>query len=111
MRDFSSKYDGDIQAALRGLQREKMGGDVTEIDKTTRKRKWVASQEVEGDVHWSAGDADTSKAVKNGECIISIAEHASLRPLSSPDPGITEKETWFVHRTGNSPTRSSPSSS
>ena len=49
MREFGEKYNGDMQAALKGIQKERMGGAdaVAEIDKTTRKRKWVASQEAE----------------------------------------------------------------
>jgi hypothetical protein len=64
MREFGEKYAGDVQAALRGMQREKMGGTeaVGEIDKTTRKRKWVASQEAEA----AGTDMEGSKNVKNG---------------------------------------------
>lgn len=68
MREFGEKYNGDVQAALRGVQREKLGmsadvgaGDI-EIDKSTRKRKWVASMEVEHQL------AEGSKSVKNGRC-------------------------------------------
>lgn len=54
MREFGEKYNGNVQAALRGYQKERLiaaGADATlgEIDKNTRKRKWVASQEVEDD--------------------------------------------------------------
>ncbi|KAG5642673.1 hypothetical protein DXG03_002357 [Asterophora parasitica] len=50
MREFGEKYNGNIQAALRGFQKEKFvaaGGEGTlgELDKDARKRKWVASQE------------------------------------------------------------------
>ncbi|KAF7978495.1 hypothetical protein HWV62_45643 [Athelia sp. TMB] len=68
MREFGEKYNGDVQAALRGVQRERMGmdadsgaGDI-EIDKSTRKRKWVASMEEQQ-------LAEGSKAAKNGEYI------------------------------------------
>jgi hypothetical protein len=59
MRDFGAKYNGNIQAALRGVQRDKfVAAGATEIDKSTRKRKWVASQEAEHDA--------SEKAAKNG---------------------------------------------
>ncbi|KAG5638169.1 hypothetical protein H0H81_001465 [Sphagnurus paluster] len=50
MREFGDKYNGNIQAALRGVQRERLvaaGGEgvLGELDKDARKRKWVASQE------------------------------------------------------------------
>lgn len=68
MREFGEKYGGNVQAALRGVQRERFvaaGGDgvLGEIDKTTRKRKWVASQELDPD----ASSVESSKAVKNGK--------------------------------------------
>nr|GAT58799.1 predicted protein [Mycena chlorophos] len=57
MRDFGAKYNGSLQAALRGVQRERLaaaGATATEIDKSTRKRKWVASQEAENDASTSS---------------------------------------------------------
>lgn len=65
MRKFGDKYNGDVQAAVRGVQRERMGADAgagdIEIDKSTRKRKWVASMEAEQQL------AEGSKSFKNGE--------------------------------------------
>jgi hypothetical protein len=74
MRDFGAKYNGNIQAALRGVQREKLvAGGATEIDKSTRKRKWVASQE----------EHDASeKAAKNGGFSFCVAEYATQRRLA-----------------------------
>ncbi|KAH0832339.1 hypothetical protein J3R83DRAFT_13355 [Lanmaoa asiatica] len=45
MGEFADKYNGDIQACLRGLQSERMGETEFEIDRDTRKRKWAAAQE------------------------------------------------------------------
>ncbi|KAG9310621.1 hypothetical protein JVU11DRAFT_9189 [Chiua virens] len=45
MGDFADKYNGDIQACLRGIQSEQMGETEFEIDRDTRKRKWAATQE------------------------------------------------------------------
>jgi len=71
MREFQ-KYGGDVQAALRGLQREKLGGgpEGGEIDRSMRKRKWVASQEAEGEASGSGAatlETDTPRAAKSGE--------------------------------------------
>lgn len=73
MREFGEKYDGDMQAALKGMQRERMGGAdaVTEIDKTTRKRKWVASQEAEAAAAAATAAADGSRNPKNGRLLVS----------------------------------------
>jgi Nbl1 / Borealin N terminal len=103
MREFGEKYNGDVQAALRGLQRERMGvggepggaGDI-EIDKSTRKRKWVASVEAE---------AEGSKSFKNGmfislhyaygssQLFICSARMASpnKKPGSSTGPGTAQR--------------------
>ncbi|THH20568.1 hypothetical protein EW146_g819 [Bondarzewia mesenterica] len=49
MAELTDKYDGDIQACLRGLQKEKMGVDTAPIDRSAMKRKWVASHENDAD--------------------------------------------------------------
>lgn len=75
MREFGQKYNGDMQAAIRGLHSEKIGGEATEIDKATRKRKWIASQEAESEASGSKSvseDADP-RIAKSGACWRSIA--------------------------------------
>lgn len=98
MREFGEKYAGDVQAALRGIQREKMGGAeaVGEIDKTTRKRKWVASQETEA----ASTDMEGSKSVKNGMFDQSI--HTTINAnCSSHNVNISQEKSWLVNRTRN----------
>ncbi|KAI0822010.1 hypothetical protein BC628DRAFT_1328258 [Trametes gibbosa] len=48
LKDFA-KYNGDIQECVKGLKRELLGAEDSTIDPSTRKRKWVESQEVDGD--------------------------------------------------------------
>ena len=62
LREFA-KYNGDIQACLKGIQREKLGGEAGAIDKNTRKRKWVESQETDA----KTKDAESLQAAKSGE--------------------------------------------
>ncbi|KAG6836105.1 hypothetical protein H0H93_011332 [Arthromyces matolae] len=50
MREFGDKYNGNVQAALRGVQKQRLAaagseGSIGELDKDARKRKWIASQE------------------------------------------------------------------
>lgn len=73
MRAFGEKYQGNVQMALRGFQKERLaaaGADATlgEIDKSMRKRKWVASQETDADVPGTAEykDSDSQRTTKNG---------------------------------------------
>jgi Nbl1 / Borealin N terminal len=70
MREFGQKYEGNIQSALRGYQKDRLvaaGGDATlgEIDKSLRKRKWIESQEAEAELS-QPKDADSQRALKNG---------------------------------------------
>lgn len=73
MREFA-KYNGDVQACLKGIQREKLGGEAETIDRTTRKRKWVESQEAET----KAAEAESTKGAKSGTCRVECV-HAPLR--------------------------------
>ncbi|KAF7346226.1 Nbl1-Borealin-N domain-containing protein [Mycena sanguinolenta] len=78
MRDFGAKYNGNIQAALRGVQREKFAAaGATEIDKSTRKRKWVASQDFDA----------SEKAAKNARLTVSPQK----KPGSSTGPGTAQR--------------------
>jgi hypothetical protein len=68
MREFGEKYNGNVQAALRGFQKDKFvatGGEGTlgELDKSARKRKWVASQEAESGDHGSVKGPKTGQAL------------------------------------------------
>lgn len=114
MREFGGKYNGNVQAALRGFQKEKFvaaGGEggLGELDKDARKRKWVASQEVDsGD----GKDLDFSKAPKNGQTSQGLPLPTESDPLlarttsspkkiagSSTGPGTAQRARLFP--TGN----------
>ena len=64
MRDFA-KYEGDIQAAVKGLSRELLGSEDATIDLGTRKRKWVESQEAEEKAA-KGHETESSRGIKNG---------------------------------------------
>lgn len=78
MREFGQKYEGNIQLALRGFQKERLaaaGGDATfgEIDKSMRKRKWIASQDTDTEPSGSSQpkDTDPQRTLKNGQFALS----------------------------------------
>ena len=58
MAEFADKYNGDINECLRGLQRDKQGGEPT-LDPALRKRKWKYSEE-------SIEDLENRRASKTG---------------------------------------------
>jgi hypothetical protein len=47
MAEFGDKYDGDVQAALRGLQKERLTVDVAPLNRNEMKRKWAPVPEEE----------------------------------------------------------------
>jgi hypothetical protein len=68
MREFGEKYQGNIQAALRGYQRERLvaagaDADFGEVDKNMRKRKWVEGIEAEMEKN-SSKDGEIPRAAK-----------------------------------------------
>jgi hypothetical protein len=104
MREFQ-KYDGDVQAALRGLQQAKLGGGPFggEMDKNTRKRKWVASQEAEAHASGSGSadiDAESSKAAKNGMFIV-LCSTASDRSIFFFENPIVQHAWERAHQERN----------
>ncbi|KAF8431467.1 hypothetical protein L210DRAFT_3416272 [Boletus edulis BED1] len=78
MGEFADKYNGDIQACLRGLQSERVGGTEFEIDRDTRKRKWAAAQE---EVEASGSqEADQARATKNARMMTATPK----KPVAGP---------------------------
>lgn len=63
MAEFADKYNGDINECLRGLQRERQGGESSLADLEMRKRKWRLLDESLGPDH-----AESSRAPKQGSC-------------------------------------------
>ena len=68
MAEFGDKYDGDVQAALRGLQKERVAIDVAPIDRNAMKRKWAPPPEEESETRTGDGknsNNDQARAAKN----------------------------------------------
>ncbi|KAI1793286.1 hypothetical protein LXA43DRAFT_234791 [Ganoderma leucocontextum] len=92
MREFA-KYKGDIQAAVKGHSRELLGSEDATIDLTTRKRKWVESQEVDGD---KLGKEESSRVVKNAR---TVAATPKKKPSSSVVPESAQKSRLPITKT------------
>ena len=92
MRDFA-KYEGDIQAAVKGLSRELLGSEDATIDLGTRKRKWVESQESEEKLVKGQQEVEGSRGIKNGrECPLRVILLVTNCFCSSHDCCHTQEE-------------------
>ncbi|KAH7915835.1 hypothetical protein BJ138DRAFT_1140985 [Hygrophoropsis aurantiaca] len=95
MGEFADKYNGDVQACLRGLQRERLPPETLEIDKDTRKRKWAASQEemeASGANAGTAQDAESSRATKTARV---MAATPKKKAGTSTGPGTAQHARLF----------------
>ena len=89
MGEFADKYNGDIQACLRGLQSEQMGRTEFEIDRDMRKRKWAAAQEkaqVSG-----PGQGDQARAAKNSKLCPTRLTGATPHSAAHMMPAMTKR--------------------
>lgn len=72
LRDFA-KYNGDIQECVKGLKRELLGAEDSTIDQGTRKRKWVESQEADGDkLDGKLAHTEAPRAMKTGTLTVCL---------------------------------------
>jgi hypothetical protein len=113
MREFGEKYEGNIQSALRGFQRERLaaaGGDATlgEIDKSMRKRKWVASQEAESELSGSSQskEQELQRAIKSGPLLVFLRDLACqlITNPSSDANTVTSENGRILYRPRHCPT-------
>lgn len=91
MADFGDKYDGDVQAALRGLQKERLAVDVAPIDRNAMKRKWAVAPEEEPETRQGDSKSDNHRrATKTREFA-----HVIRPPfqLTSSPPSTTKKSS------------------
>ncbi|KAF5369440.1 hypothetical protein D9758_002523 [Tetrapyrgos nigripes] len=100
MKEFCTKYSGNVQLALRGVQKERLaalgaagaGDDFGEIDRNARKRKWVASQEAEA--------ADTSDSKDSERRMSKNARLASPNKRSVTTTGTTQQRSRLLGTPG-----------
>ncbi|RDB17937.1 hypothetical protein Hypma_000903 [Hypsizygus marmoreus] len=97
MREFGEKYNGNIQAALRGFQKERFvaaggEGSLGELDKEARKRKWVASHDIGGE-----GRELEAKAPKTAR-LINVASPKKVAG-SSTGPGTAQRARLLANKT------------
>lgn len=62
MRDLEAKYNGDVLTCMKVLQMDRLAEEATGVERSTKKRKWLAAQ----DTDLERSD-ESSRAVKNRE--------------------------------------------
>jgi len=60
MRDLQAKYNGNIFACMKALQVDRLAEGATGVERSTKKRKWFASQDTDPDK-----SDESSRAAKN----------------------------------------------
>jgi hypothetical protein len=81
MAEFGDKYNGDVQVALRGLQKERLAIDVIPLDRTAMKRKWVPASEEDPETRSGSPtknpDTNHARAAKNRAWLHSGSCHST----------------------------------
>ncbi|KAJ8456873.1 hypothetical protein ONZ51_g11864 [Trametes cubensis] len=96
LKEFA-KYNGDIQECVKGLKRELLGAEDNIIDPSTRKRKWIESQETDGDKSDSKlATQESSRAIKTAR---TVAATPKKKPMSFAAPTTASKTRLPVTKT------------
>ncbi|XP_006462722.1 hypothetical protein AGABI2DRAFT_207297 [Agaricus bisporus var. bisporus H97] len=110
MREFGEKYQGNIQAALRGYQKERLvaagaDADFGEIDKTMRKRKWVEGIEAEMEKN-SSKDGEIPRAAKTARTVAPSPSPTKLKMAGPSKVPSSAQRKRLVSATNKFPLRS-----
>ncbi|KAI8986205.1 hypothetical protein BD414DRAFT_487971 [Trametes punicea] len=96
LREFA-KYNGDIQECVKGLKRELLGAEDNTIDPSMRKRKWVESQEIEGEkLDAKLAANESSRAMKTAR---TVAATPKKKPMSYAAPTTASRTRLPVTKT------------
>src|SRR5260221_3408708 len=96
------KYQGNLQTALRGYQKERLAaagidGSTDEIHRSERKRKWVASQDVDLDVSGNR-EPDSERSMKTGRCFTFCLFTNLSTVFSANTTAFTQEAGFFCKR-------------
>jgi len=72
MRDLEAKYNGDVLTCMKVLQMDRLAEGV---ERTTKKRKWLAAQDTDPE-----RSDESSRAIKNRKC--KYAAHLPIRSVN-----------------------------
>lgn len=73
MRDLEAKYNGDVLTCMKVLQMDRLAEGAAGVERSTKKRKWFATQDVEPE-----RSNESSRAIKNRKC-----KYAAVHPFCS----------------------------
>lgn len=86
MGEFADKYHGDINECLRGMQKERQGGEPISVDPVVKKRKWMANDDAPG-----PEDAECSRAPKTGSFLRLTDGHTDTQTITARITGSPSK--------------------
>ncbi|KAG9315445.1 hypothetical protein JVU11DRAFT_3056 [Chiua virens] len=109
MGDFADKYNGDIQACLRGIQSERMGETGFEIDRDTRKRKWAAAQEEAEASGSGQAQGDQTRAAKNARVMTATPKKTFSGPSNTSRAATANRTPGALRTTTTRPPLPKPS--
>ncbi|KAF7422611.1 hypothetical protein PC9H_010767 [Pleurotus ostreatus] len=119
MRDFGAKYNGNVQAALKGIQRQRLEAAAVEnggggLSETIKKRKWAANQEAIETAASTSNQGEPSRAMKTARLMPPspskpVAQRqSSVQPLRTHPLPKTPKMVRSSKRVDASPSPSKP---
>jgi len=73
MRDLENRYDGDVLTCMKVLQMDRLAEGAAGVERSTKKRKWLAAQDIDPE-----RSDESSRAIKNRTC-----KHVAFLPLMS----------------------------
>ena len=75
MRDLEAKYDGDVLTCMKVLQMDRLAEGAAGVERSTKKRKWFATQDIDPE-----RSDESSGANKNRMC-----KQVAFHPLCPVD--------------------------
>ena len=81
MRDLEAKYNGDVLTCMKVLQMDKLAEGAAGVERSTKKRKWLAAQDTDPE-----RSDESSRAAKNRGCkYTALLPFCSVNRCSSSD--------------------------
>jgi len=65
MRDLEAKYDGDVLTCMKVLQMDRLAEGAAGVERSTKKRKWLATQDIDPERSDESSRANKNRMYKH----------------------------------------------